>query len=97
MIVSYDRPEQTQTAADAEKRAGRACARLRNRPAANTRLAGRFLVLIASNVRLTPQQLGERLDATLVTATDLPTTMTAIADALYFGRTATWSGYYTRW
>jgi hypothetical protein len=42
-------------------------------------------------------QLQTRLNALAVTADDVPTTISAIADALYFDRRAVWSGYYARW
>ena len=97
LLVDDARPDQSQTALEAERRAQRVCARTRNRPAATMPTADRFLVLIASSARLTPQQLRDRVTTMSITATDLPTTMTAVADALYFDHTATWSGYYTRW
>jgi hypothetical protein len=97
LLVDVERPGQGETALEAEKRAQRTCARMKNRSATTMRRADRYLILIASSVRLTPQQLRDRVTTMSITATDLPTTMTAIADALYVDHTATWSGYYARW
>ena len=56
----------------------------------------RFLVLIASNTRLTAAELDERLSAMRVDAKDIQATIAGIAGALYPGN-AVWSGYYKRW
>ena len=95
--VADQRPEQHETALETEKRAARECAKIKNRPAASFRLADRFLVLIASNVRLTSEQVRDLVEETSVSEADLPATLTAIANAIYVDRTATWAGYYTRW
>jgi len=57
----------------------------------------RYLVVLASSTPMTLVELLARLDATTVTADDVSSTISAIADALYVGRKAIWSGYYTRW
>lgn len=57
----------------------------------------RYLLLIASNVRLTEAELLDRLSAMAVTADDVPATLAGVASALYPDRSATWSGHYTRW
>ena len=91
---------------DAERRAERACSGILTRSNTTGALhtgpnalpqGDRFLVLIASNVQLTQQQLIERLTAMTATATDVQSTIDAIADALYFDRKGFWSGHYMRW
>jgi hypothetical protein len=57
----------------------------------------RYLVVLASSTSMTLTDLLARLDATTVTADDVSSTISAIADALYVGRKAIWSGYYARW
>jgi hypothetical protein len=90
--------ERGDTPIEAERAAERQCARLKNRPGPPAPSEGdRYLVLIASDTRMTMAQLQTRLNALAVTADDVPTTISAIADALYFDRRAVWSGYYARW
>ena len=96
--ISVDGPPEVEVPIDAERQAERACAGILKRATPEApRQVERFLVLLASDVRVTPEQLQARLDATTVTASDVPTTITAIADALYFDRRAVWSGYFRRW
>lgn len=83
---------------DVERQAERACSRILRRPGPQApRYRERYLVVIASHVRLTLAQLEERLDAMSVTASDVPATIAAVGDALYFDKRAVWSGYFTRW
>ena len=57
----------------------------------------RYLVLLASSTPMTLVELLARLDATTATAEDVSSSISAIAEALYFDRKAIWSGYYARW
>ena len=83
---------------DVERQAERACSRILSRPGPQApRYRERYLVVIASDVRLSPAQLEERLNALSVTASDMPATIAAVGDALYVGKRVAWSGYFTRW
>lgn len=57
----------------------------------------RYLLVIASDVRIPPLELVDRLAALTVTATDVASTMAAIPEGLFLGRRAVWSGYWVPW
>ncbi len=59
--------------------------------------SGRYLLLIASNVYLSQQELIERLNALTITARDVRSTLTAIPEGLFVDRAAIWSGHWMRW
>ena len=82
-----------------ESQAERRCeAAVNRRPRPVTPSPGdRYLVLLASSTPMTLVELLARLDATTVTAEDVPSTISSIAEALYVDRKAIWSGYYARW
>ena len=91
-------PLEPEVPLDAERQAERACSRILRRPGPEApRYRERYLVVIASDVRLSPAQLEERLNAMSVTAPDVAATIAAVGDALYFDKRAVWSGYFTRW
>ncbi|MEP6780199.1 MAG: hypothetical protein ABJC26_09940 [Gemmatimonadaceae bacterium] len=55
----------------------------------------RYLVLLASDVSMNSAQLLDRLSQMNVVASDVRSTIEAIALGLYINRPAVWSGYYT--
>jgi hypothetical protein len=57
----------------------------------------RYLLLIASNVYLSRQELIERLNALTITARDVRSTLAAIPEGLFVDRPAIWSGHWMRW
>lgn len=70
----------------------------RNRPVTRAPEAtDRYLLLIASNVYLSRQELIERLNALTITARDVRSTLAAIPEGLFVDRPAIWSGHWMRW
>lgn len=86
---------------DREVQAERQCEAAVNRQSRNrprpVEVQDRYLLVIASNVRLPPVELLERLAALTVTATDVSSTMAAIPEGLFLGRRVVWSGYWVPW
>src|SRR5688500_9279105 len=84
-----------------EREAERRCERFinqRSRPLTRTPQATeRYLLLIASNVYLSQQELIERLNALTITARDARSTLAAIPEGLFVDRPAIWSGHWMRW
>jgi hypothetical protein len=84
---------------DIERRAESSCAASAGRGtrAPTRRLHDGYLLLLASDIPLTENEIAERLHAFSVTADDVPGAMRAIGQGLFAARRAVWSGYYVRW
>lgn len=78
---------------DLERRCRRA-AQGTARAASARRTGERYLLMLATDSPITGVQIMARINTLTVTASDIPSTMEAIADGLFADRKQTWSGYY---
>jgi hypothetical protein len=81
----------------AQRRAEQACQPDANVASRTRRFEGGYLLLLASDQPVDADDLARRLRVLSVTADDVPATMLAIAQGVFAGRHAAWSGYYARW